>query len=70
MVLRWHKPNADTCLQKQYPAHSGPVVVHLIDAEGLCAGGSGAAAGLLHPTTPKGKVYIRYGNGFRKDVRL
>jgi hypothetical protein len=30
--------------------------LELFDAVGLGAGGSGAAAGLLHPFTPKGKV--------------
>jgi glycine/D-amino acid oxidase-like deaminating enzyme len=45
------------CLQKQSsPGHA--VHVTLIDAVGIGAGGSGAAAGLLHPFTPKGKVCI------------
>lgn len=30
--------------------------LQLFDAFGLGAGGSGAAAGLLHPFTPRGKV--------------
>lgn len=30
--------------------------LQLFDAFGLGAGGSGAAAGLLHPYTPRGKV--------------
>lgn len=33
-----------------------PMQLQLIDAVGLGAGGSGAAAGLLHPYTPRGKV--------------
>jgi hypothetical protein len=33
-----------------------PVEVTVVDAVGIGAGGSGAAAGLLHPFTPKGKV--------------
>ena len=33
-----------------------PMLLQLFDAFGLGAGGSGAAAGLLHPYTPRGKV--------------
>lgn len=33
-----------------------PMQLQLFDAVGLGAGGSGAAAGLLHPYTPRGKV--------------
>ncbi len=33
-----------------------PVDVHLFDGAGLAGGASGAAAGLLHPFSPKGKV--------------
>jgi glycine/D-amino acid oxidase-like deaminating enzyme len=43
------------CLQKHSsPSHA--VHVTVVDAVGIGAGGSGAAAGLLHPFTPKGKV--------------
>ena len=35
---------------------SGPVSVHLFDGAGIAGGASGAAAGLLHPYSPKGKV--------------
>lgn len=35
-----------------------PVQLHLFDAYGLGAGGSGAAAGLLHPYTARGKVSL------------
>lgn len=34
----------------------GSVELRLFDAHGIAAGGSGAAAGLLHPISPKGKV--------------
>jgi hypothetical protein len=38
-------------------AHPGrPVQLELLDAAGLGGGGSGAAAGLLHPYTAKGRV--------------
>jgi glycine/D-amino acid oxidase-like deaminating enzyme len=33
-----------------------PIQIELFDAYGLGAGGSGAAAGLLHPYTPRGKL--------------
>lgn len=36
--------------------HDAPVAVDLYDCVGLGAGGSGAAAGLLHPYTSRGKV--------------
>lgn len=42
-------------LQKQSSSHA-PVHVTVYDAVGIGAGGSGAAAGLLHPFTPTGKV--------------
>lgn len=35
---------------------SSPVSVHLFDGAGIAGGASGAAAGLLHPYSPKGKV--------------
>lgn len=40
----------------QDAAPAGPVEVTVFDAAGIGAGGSGAAAGLLHALTPKGKV--------------
>lgn len=39
------------------PGHA--VHVTLVDAVGIGAGGSGAAAGLLHPFTPRGKVWMQ-----------
>ncbi|KAG2436276.1 hypothetical protein HXX76_006587 [Chlamydomonas incerta] len=36
-----------------------PVHLHLYDAAGIAAGGSGAAAGLLHPYSPRGKLLWR-----------
>lgn len=44
-------------VQREHEARGRPVQVHLYDVSGLGAGGSGAAAGLLHPFTPKGKVH-------------
>lgn len=46
-----------TCNPPQRLAPPGrAVVLHLYEAAGIAAGGSGAAAGLLHPYSPRGKV--------------
>lgn len=45
-------------MQKQSSSHA-PVHVTVYDAVGIGAGGSGAAAGLLHPFAPTGKVSMR-----------
>ena len=37
-----------------------PVHVEVWDAHGIAAGASGAAAGLLHPYTPKGKASLAF----------
>jgi glycine/D-amino acid oxidase-like deaminating enzyme len=42
-------------VQKQ-SSRQAPVRVTVYDAVGIGAGGSGAAAGLLHPFAPTGKV--------------
>jgi hypothetical protein len=42
-------------VQKQ-SSYQVPVRVTVYDAVGIGAGGSGAAAGLLHPFAPTGKV--------------
>jgi glycine/D-amino acid oxidase-like deaminating enzyme len=48
---------ADVCHALQKQSSPGRAVhVTLVDAVGIGAGGSGAAAGLLHPFSPKGKV--------------
>ncbi len=44
-------------LQKHATAEA-PVSVDLYDCEGLGGGGSGAAGGLLHPFTSRGKVIL------------
>ncbi|KAG2484622.1 hypothetical protein HYH03_016576 [Edaphochlamys debaryana] len=36
-----------------------PLHLHLYDAAGIAAGGSGAAAGMLHPYSPRGKLLWR-----------
>lgn len=46
------------------------VSVDLYDAVGIAGGASGAAAGLLHPYTPKGKVIWRGFEGVRDTVEL
>lgn len=38
--------------------HQGPISVVLYDAYGIGSGASGAAAGILHPCSPKGKVIL------------
>lgn len=40
----------------QQGSQVGPTEVHLYDVAGLAGGASGAAAGLLHPFSPTGKV--------------
>ena len=40
----------------QQGSQVGPTEVHLWDVAGLAGGASGAAAGLLHPFSPTGKV--------------
>ena len=46
VAVAWH-------LMKHSSLHN-PIQIELFDAYGLGAGGSGAAAGLLHPYTPRG----------------
>ena len=48
VAVAWHLLSAATRRQ--------PIAVHLYDKAGIAGGASGAAAGLLHPLTPKGKV--------------
>lgn len=38
----------------------GPVAVDLFDVASLAGGASGAAAGLLHPYSPRGKVLTQH----------
>jgi hypothetical protein len=57
------------CLQEQ--ADPGTSVhVTVLDAFGMGKGGSGAAAGLLHPYNPKGKLVWRGHSGFQCTLRL
>ncbi len=51
VATAWHLLKAHQ--QRRDPR---PVQLHLFDAWGIASGGSGAAAGLLHPFSPKGKV--------------
>lgn len=46
--VAWHLLAAATPAQ--------PICIHLYDKAGIAGGASGAAAGLLHPLTPKGKA--------------
>jgi len=48
VAIAWHLIKLSTS--------ENPIQVELFDAYGLGAGGSGAAAGLLHPYTPRGKL--------------
>eukprot|EP00887_Chlorella_sp_A99_P005223 scaffold1.g5223.t1 len=47
-----------------------PMQLHLYDAYGLAAGGSGVAAGLLHPYTPRGKLLWRGLEAFQDALAL
>ena len=51
LAVSWH-------LLAAARAAGQPLQLELVDAVGLGAGGSGAAAGLLHPYTPQGKVRV------------
>lgn len=51
-------PAVLSVVQKQ-SSRQAPVRVTVYDAVGIGAGGSGAAAGLLHPFAPTGKVLWR-----------
>ena len=48
----------NNCLLQKLAPPGSSVVVDVYDAVGIGAGGSGAAAGLLHPFTPRGKVGV------------
>ena len=48
--------NAACMRNQKHASADSPVSVDLYDCEGLGGGGSGAAGGLLHPFTPRGKV--------------
>lgn len=62
VAVAWH------LLQRHSPVST--VALHLYDAHGLGAGGSGAAAGLLHPYTPRGKVLWRGLAAFNDALQL
>jgi glycine/D-amino acid oxidase-like deaminating enzyme len=47
-----------------------PIQIELFDAYGLGAGGSGAAAGLLHPYTPRGKLLWQGLPAFKASLDL
>lgn len=48
VAIAWHLLGGATATQ--------PIKVHVYDKAGIAGGASGAAAGLLHPLTPRGKV--------------
>ncbi|MEW5299269.1 MAG: hypothetical protein WDW36_002301 [Sanguina aurantia] len=58
----WH-------LLKQVPSGTA-VELHLIDVTGIAAGGSGAAAGLLHPFSPKCKLLWQGGQAMSAALEL
>jgi len=62
VALAWH------LLSRSSP--DAPIHIDLYDSFGLGAGGSGAAAGLLHPYTPRGKVLWRGVEAFQDALRL
>ncbi|KAL3149187.1 hypothetical protein ABBQ32_002016 [Trebouxia sp. C0010 RCD-2024] len=47
-----------------------PTVLHLYDIAGLGSGGSGAAGGLLHPFSPKGKLLWKGQEAFEAALEL
>ncbi|KAL0055085.1 hypothetical protein WJX82_006839 [Trebouxia sp. C0006] len=47
-----------------------PVTIHLYDIAGLGSGGSGAAGGLLHPFSPKGKLLWQGQQAFETALEL
>lgn len=65
LAVSWH-------LLEAARAAGQPLQLQLFDAYGLGAGGSGAAAGLLHPYTPRGKVRwarrLGFGTGESRGV--
>ncbi len=62
LAVSWH------LLSHSTPA--SPIDLHLFDVRGLGAGGSGAAAGLLHPYTARGKVLWRGMEAFGEALQL
>jgi glycine/D-amino acid oxidase-like deaminating enzyme len=54
----------------QCASSDNPIELTLFDAYGIAAGGSGAAAGLLHPFTPRGKVLWRGMEAFEDALKL
>lgn len=48
----------------------GPISVVLYDAHGIGSGASGAAAGILHPCSPKGKVVNNTNSVAVYDIRI
>jgi hypothetical protein len=54
-----HHPSHACCFSSLFQDLSDggwPIEVTVYDAFGIAAGGSGSAAGLLHPFTPRGRV--------------
>lgn len=62
VATAWHLLSRSTSYQ--------PIHVEVYDAYGLAAGGSGAAAGLLHPYTPKGKVLWKGLEAYKEALHL
>ena len=62
VAVAWH------LLQHASPCN--PIRIRLYDAFGIGAGGSGVAAGLLHPYTPRGKVLWQGREAFQDALHL
>jgi hypothetical protein len=60
LLFRTNTPCVAASTQDKAPTNH-VVEVHVFDAVGTGAGGSGAAAGLLHPFSPNGKVRSEFG---------
>lgn len=62
MQVSWslcHPSHFQCFLVQTMGSRTGPISVDLYDAHGIGLGASGAAAGILHPCSPKGKVVYK-----------
>ena len=70
VAVSFHLLKLSLLKQQQQQQEHPPIQVDPYDAYSLGAGGSGAAAGLLHPYSPKGKVLWKGKEAYREAVAL